>query len=212
MDISGLREEYSKSAFLESNILTNPFDQFGKWFDEAATSKVIEPNAMHLATLGGNQRPNGRIVLLKDFNESGFTFYTNYLSRKAGNMAQNPFGAITFFWPELERQVRIEGLISKVDTKTSSEYFEKRPRKSQIGAWASPQSQIVENREVLETNFEFYDKKFENVNVPKPDHWGGYCLMPDYFEFWQGRRSRLHDRIIFSKSEENQWVIKRLAP
>jgi pyridoxamine 5'-phosphate oxidase len=212
MDISGLREEYSKSAFLENNVLLNPFDQFAKWFGEAVSSKVLEPNAMHLATLGKNMKPDGRIVLLKDFDENGFTFYTNYQSRKAADMAQNPFASITFFWPELERQIRIEGIISKVDTKTSSDYFEKRPRKSQIGAWASPQSQIVEGREVLENNFDLYEKKFENTEVPKPDHWGGYNLSPDYFEFWQGRRSRLHDRITFSKNKKNDWKISRLAP
>lgn len=212
MDISGLREEYSKLAFLENNVLLNPFEQFAKWFGEAVSSKVLEPNAMHLATLGKNMKPDGRIVLLKDFDENGFTFYTNYQSRKAADMAQNPFASITFFWPELERQIRIEGIISKVDTKTSSDYFEKRPRKSQIGAWASPQSQIVEGREVLENNFDLYEKKFENTEVPKPDHWGGYNLSPDYFEFWQGRRSRLHDRITFSKNEKNVWEIFRLAP
>jgi pyridoxamine 5'-phosphate oxidase len=212
MDISGLREEYSKSAFLENNVLLNPFEQFAKWFGEAVSSKVLEPNAMHLATLGKNMKPDGRIVLLKDFDENGFTFYTNYQSRKAADMEQNPFASITFFWPELERQIRIEGIISKVDAKISSDYFEKRPRKSQIGAWASPQSQIVEGREMLENNFDLYEKKFENTDVPKPDHWGGYNLSPDYFEFWQGRRSRLHDRITFSKNEKNVWEIYRLAP
>lgn len=212
MDISKIRENYSKLYLLEENLNVSPFGQFSKWFDEVLKSEVLEPTAMHLATVNAESRPNGRIVLLKQFDENGFCFFTNFDSQKGKDILLNSFGSITFFWPELERQVRIGGKIEKMDIIDSNKYFAERPRNSQIGAWASPQSKIIENREVLDKSFADFEKKFENISIPKPDHWGGYCLKPDRFEFWQGRQSRLHDRITYILSAKNTWEIKRLAP
>ena len=212
MDISNIRAEYSKKELRESNVASDPISQFKIWFGEALESEVAEPNAMHLATINSLNRPSGRVVLLKSFDATGFVFYTNYNSRKATEMAHNAFAAITFFWPELERQVRIEGLIQKNSEFESEKYFQERPRLSQIGAWASPQSQILPNRTVLEENFNSFQEKFGEGEIPKPQHWGGYILKPDYFEYWQGRRSRLHDRIIYTPQPNNEWAIKRLAP
>lgn len=212
MDISNIRAEYSKKELRESNVASDPFSQFKIWFGEALESEVAEPNAMHLATINSLNRPSGRVVLLKSFDATGFVFYTNYNSRKATEMAHNAFAAITFFWPELERQVRIEGFIQKNSEFESEKYFQERPRLSQIGAWASPQSQILPSRTVLEENFNSCQEKFGEGKIPKPQHWGGYILKPDYFEYWQGRRSRLHDRIIYTPQPNNEWAIKRLAP
>ncbi len=212
MDISKIREDYSKSYLLEENIIENPFGQFRKWLDVALNSEILEPTAMHLATISAELRPNGRIVLLKHFDENGFCFFTNFNSQKGNDILLNSFGSITFFWPDLERQIRIGGGIEKIDVVDSEKYFKERPRNSQIGAWASPQSQIIESREILEQNYIDFEKKFENVTVPKPDNWGGYCLKPDRFEFWQGRQSRLHDRITFNLNENKTWDINRLAP
>ncbi len=212
MDISKIREDYSKSYLLEENIIENPFGQFKKWLDDALNSEILEPTAMHLATISAELRPNGRIVLLKHFDENGFCFFTNFNSQKGNDIVLNSFGSITFFWPDLERQIRIGGKIEKMDVVDSEKYFKERPRNSQIGAWASPQSQIIESREILEQNYIDFEKKFENVTIPKPDNWGGYCLKPDRFEFWQGRQSRLHDRITFNLNENKTWDINRLAP
>jgi pyridoxamine 5'-phosphate oxidase len=213
MDISGFREDYQKAELLETIVLNDPFQQFEKWFNEAIACKVYEPNAMHLATIDQENQPNGRIVLLKYFNETGFCFFTNYESQKGKDLAVKPIGSITFFWPELERQVRLRGSIVKVSEEASMQYFSERPRNSQLGAWASPQSKNIASRAVLEDNYKMYNEKFINAEIPKPDHWGGYLLVPEYFEFWQGRTSRLHDRIIFSKTNENNiWKIGRLAP
>jgi pyridoxamine 5'-phosphate oxidase len=211
MDISNIRTDYKKLELLENNVSDNPFDQFGNWFDETLKSEVLEPNAMHLATIGANNRPTGRIVLLKGFDENGFSFFTNYESKKAGQLFANEFAAITFFWPALERQIRIEGVVVKVSDSESSEYFKQRPRKSQLGAWSSPQSQTIANRDVLEENYNNFEQKFEGQEIPRPLHWGGYCLKPDYFEFWQGRRSRLHDRIVYAQNN-GIWEISRIAP
>jgi pyridoxamine 5'-phosphate oxidase len=212
MDIYGIREEYTKAILEENNINSSPFVQFEKWFEETLKSKVNEPNAMHLSTISENMRPVGRVVLLKFFDTSGLCFFTNYNSRKASNLAFNPFGALTFFWPELERQIRIEGTIDKMSEAESITYFSERPRKSQLGAWASPQSEEIESRAVLEENYKKLEEKFEGKQVPRPEHWGGYRLRPDYFEFWQGRRSRLHDRIIYKMGSNALWEIKRIAP
>lgn len=212
MDISKIREEYTKAELIESNMDLNPLLQFKVWFENAVEAKVNEPNAMHLATINEHNRPSGRIVLLKYFNESGFSFFSNYNSNKGKDLARNSFACITFFWPELERQVRIEGEIWKLSEAESEKYFAERPRKSQIGALASAQSETVANREVLERNFDVIENEYLDKTIPKPLHWGGYILMPNYYEFWQGRRSRLHDRLIYKATEGSIWQMERLSP
>jgi pyridoxamine 5'-phosphate oxidase len=209
---SEIRSEYSKASLDVSSILPDPIKQFEKWFTEALDAKVLEPNAMNLSTVNENNRPSSRIVLLKGVEVDKFLFYTNYQSAKGKELEENPACALTFFWPELERQVRIEGTASRVDEKTSEQYFQSRPRGSQIGAWTSPQSSIIESRDILEERARQLEKKFEGLDVlPKPNQWGGYQVDPFLVEFWQGRPNRLHDRIQFSKIE-NDWKIRRLAP
>ena len=209
--IASLRNEYSKAALDIPHTEENPINQFRTWFEEARKAKVPEPSAMTLSTVDGKGKPSARIVLLKDITEHSLVFFTNYNSRKGKEIEENPFAALTFFWPDLERQVRVEGKLQKVDEQVSDAYFSSRPRASQIGAWASPQSEEVANRGILEIRERDYIEKFANKEVPRPQHWGGYELIPDQFEFWQGRRSRLHDRIIYLK-EPNGWTRKRLAP
>ncbi|MFN4121725.1 MAG: pyridoxamine 5'-phosphate oxidase [Flavobacteriales bacterium] len=208
-----LRKEYTREALDENQIKSNPFDQFKYWMEEAIQAEIMEPNAMVLATVHQN-RPSSRVVLLRDVRTDGFTFYTNYLSKKGIELQHNPFAALNFFWPELERQVRIEGKVEKLPESESKDYFALRPRGSQIGAWASPQSQIIEKREDLEKLVKQYEQQFENRDVSLPPHWGGYILKADYFEFWQGRESRLHDRIFFQIKDQgkNIWDKGRLAP
>jgi pyridoxamine 5'-phosphate oxidase len=210
LSISGIREEYSSRELNESSIAANPFYQFQFWLEEAIKSKVNEPTAMNLATVDKRNRPKSRIVLLKDFSQEGFVFFTNYQSQKGNDLAHNPFGSINFFWPELERQVRIEGMISKVNTSQSDEYFASRPRGSQIGANVSPQSKII-NKSELENRVRNFEVSNEGKIIDRPENWGGYILKPDYFEFWQGRPSRLHDRLTFL-FENNEWLINRIAP
>lgn len=210
LSISGIREEYSSRELNESSIAANPFYQFQFWLEEAIKSKVNEPTAMNLATVDKRNRPKSRIVLLKDFSQEGFVFFTNYQSQKGNDLAHNPFGSINFFWPELERQVRIEGMISKVNTSQSDEYFASRPRGSQIGANVSPQSKII-NKSELENRVRNFEVSNEGKIIDRPENWGGYILKPDYFEFWQGRPSRLHDRLTFLL-ENNEWLINRIAP
>ena len=209
--IASLRNEYTKAALDVFQTAESAIEQFREWFKEARRAQVIEPNAMTLSTADAEGRPSGRIVLLKDLTEKGFSFYTNYNSRKGKELEENPYAAITFFWPELERQVRIEGKLAKTAPETSDTYFASRPRGSQIGAWASPQSQEIPDRGILETRERDYLEQFEGKDIPRPEHWGGYELVPDRIEFWQGRKSRLHDRIIYLK-EGNGWTRKRLAP
>ena len=206
-----LRKEYSKAALDESHTASDPIQQFRNWFQEALDVKLIEPNCMMLATVNEANRPSARIVLLRDITATGITFYTNYLSRKGTEIAGQEYACSTFFWPELERQVRFEGKISKVASQTSSDYFALRPRGSQIGAWASPQSQPIASRKVLEENELKFEKQFEGIEVPRPEHWGGYLLEPDYVEFWQGRPNRLHDRICY-KQNKMEWERFRVAP
>jgi len=206
-----LRKEYAQASLEIIDVSKNPIEQFKNWFDQAMKSAIIEPYAMNISTVDSENRPSSRIVLLRDVNENGFIFYTNYLSRKAKEINEKNFGAINFFWPELERQIRIEGELEKVSTKVSDDYFALRPRGSQIGAWASPQSSKIESREILEQNEKHFTEKFQNQPVPRPENWGGYLLKPDYFEFWQGRENRLHDRISYEKTSGN-WEINRLAP
>ncbi len=209
-DLEKIRNEYSQNSFGKKDVKSDPFDQFKTWFDQVLASESYEPTACTLSTVNADGRPTGRIVLLKGYSQDGFQFFTNYRSSKAKDLNQNPFGAITFFWKELERQIRIEGSIKKLSEKESERYFISRPRGSKIGAWASPQSEIIPDRKYLENLEKEYSKKF-GEDIPKPAHWGGYILMPDKIEFWQGRASRLHDRIVYTK-ENSSWKIERLAP
>jgi pyridoxamine 5'-phosphate oxidase len=211
-NITDLRQEYSRSTLDFSNVLKDPLKQFEKWFDEALASGITEPNAMHLATVNEQGKPSSRIVLLKGLDGNKFIFYTNYQSKKGRELELNPACALAFFWPDIERQVRIEGTAERVDPRLSEEYFQSRPRGSQIGAWASPQSTIIKDREILDERAKQIEKRFEQEKVlPKPNQWGGYQIDPLQIEFWQGRPSRLHDRIQFTKVD-GEWKINRLAP
>jgi pyridoxamine 5'-phosphate oxidase len=210
-DLSELRVNYVKDELLEQNIGKEPISLFSIWMDAAKEGEIKEPNAMVLSTVNDG-KPSARVVLLKGFDDNGFVFYTNYQSHKAAEIAQNANAAITFFWDALERQVRIEGTIQKVSAADSDDYFHSRPRQSQIGAWVSNQSSVIPNREVLEEKNAMLKAKFKDVEViPRPPHWGGYLLSPTSIEFWQGRQSRLHDRIIFSL-ENDSWRRERLSP
>ena len=207
-----LRKEYSRETLEISTVLTNPIDQFSRWFEEAIKAEIPEPNAMNLATVNENGRPSSRIVLLKGVEENKFQFYTNYQSRKGKELENNPACALTFYWPELERQVRIEGLSERVADGKSEEYFQSRPRSSQLSAWASPQSTMIKGRVILEQRVLELEKKFEGLKVlPKPYQWGGYQIDPFLIEFWQGRSNRLHDRVQYTKVD-SQWHIHCLAP
>ena len=210
--IAQLRENYTKGTLNINDVSLEPIAQFQRWFNEAVETQLPEPNAMHLATVGANDKPVGRIVLLKGVDSKGFTFFTNYQSRKGSDLAVHPYAAITFFWVELERQVRIEGMIEKVSDQESDAYFAVRPRSSQIGAWVSAQSTVIESRELLEERTQYYEVEFAGKSVPRPAHWGGYCLAPYYVEFWQGRPSRLHDRLQYTLLPAGDWKIDRLAP
>ena len=211
-NLKELRKEYSLAMLDELHTNTDPILQFKKWFQEAMDAQIIEPYAMTISTVNSAHRPSSRVVLLRDVSEEGFSFYTNYLSRKGQDIAVNPFAAMNFFWPELERQVRIEGKIVPLEAGASDAYFASRPRGSQIGAWSSPQSEIIESRKVLEDAVENYIQQFDGKDVERPPHWGGYCLIPDYIEFWQGRDSRLHDRICYYQHSDGSWIRSRLAP
>lgn len=209
--IASIRKDYKLHSFIESDAHKNPFDQFTKWWDEAIESNIDEVNAMTLATADENGQPSARIVLLKGVNNNGFEFYTNYESHKAKQMQVNNKVALVFFWKELERQIRIEGTVTKAPAVVSDEYFMSRPQESRLGAWSSPQSSVIASREILEENVEANRKKFENETVTRPLFWGGYIVTPTLFEFWQGRASRLHDRIEYI-NDDNEWVKRRLAP
>lgn len=211
-DLSKLREEYLKGELLENNINKDPFQQFGLWIQEAIDSHVSEPNAMSVATSTPDGKPSIRVVLLKELNQQGFVFFTNYDSRKGAEIAANPNAAIVFDWHQIERQVRIEGVITKISEEDSDTYFNSRPRGSKIGAWVSPQSQVINGREQLDKLQQQTEQRFEGQDIPRPTHWGGYILIPTSIEFWQGRPSRLHDRILYSKKSNNEWDIERLAP
>ena len=211
IEIAALRENYTKGSLDIADVSLSPIDQFQKWFDEAVSSELLEPNALLLSTVSAEGKPSARIVLLKGI-DTGFKFYTNYLSRKGTELAENPNGCITFFWNELERQVRIEGLIEKISSEESDAYFQSRPRGSQIGAWTSNQSMVIANREVLEERERHLIERFGEGQIPRPPHWGGYRIVPTYMEFWQGRPSRLHDRVAYTQEIDGSWKIERLSP
>ena len=211
LDLASLRSEYKRASLDENDVDADPIKQFAHWFAEAAAAAVPEPNAMTLATVDASGKPSARIVLAKDVDERGFTFYTNYQSRKGQEIAACADAALLFFWPDLERQVRVEGRIEKVDAATADAYFKTRPRLSRLGGWASPQSEPLPNRAALEERFAQMEQRFAGDDVPRPPHWGGYRLEPLRFEFWQGRASRLHDRIEYRK-DGSAWRIGRLAP
>lgn len=211
-DIAAIRKEYSLRELDESQVDTDPMAQFKSWFEEALQSQLPEPNAMHLATVSTDGRPSGRVVLLKGLEDGGFSFYTNYHSHKGRELEKNSYCCLTFFWPELERQVRIEGQAERLDGKLSDSYFNSRPRGSRIGAWASPQSTVLSGRKILEERFAEIEKRFEGKeNFERPKQWGGYIVLPHLIEFWQGRESRLHDRIEYHRTDTG-WKIHRLAP
>jgi pyridoxamine 5'-phosphate oxidase len=210
--VADLRKEYTFQGLSETDAHPNPFKQFKTWFDEALTAQLPEPNAMTIATATSDGKPSARIVLLKDYDERGFVFYTNYESHKGQQLVENPWGAIAFWWAELERQVRIEGRVEKVSDAESDEYFKSRPKGSQLGAWASTQSQVIDSREVLEQRLQQLKEEYETQEVPRPPHWGGFRVIPDEIEFWQGRPSRLHDRLLYRRGEDGRWVIQRLSP
>ena len=208
--IADIRKDYTLKSLSEKDVAINPFDQFATWWKEAIESNIDEVNAMTLATVSKSLKPKARIVLLKDYDINGFTFFTNYNSQKGEDLLQNPSATVCFFWKELQRQVRIEGVVEKVLNEINDEYFDSRPEGSKLGAWASPQSKIIESRNVLIENEAKFKEQFGN-EIKRPPHWGGYKLIPNYFEFWQGRSNRLHDRIIYTL-EIDIWKIERLAP
>jgi pyridoxamine 5'-phosphate oxidase len=210
-NIADIRKEYKLRSLSETDVEKDPFSQFTTWWDEIIVSNVDEANAMTLATSTKAGIPSARIVLLKGYDENGFVFFTNYNSKKGKELMENPNACLLFFWKDLERQVRIEGPVEKISEDESDKYFQSRPYESRLGAWSSPQSTVIESRDIVENNLRSYNAKFPE-EVPRPSHWGGYRLKPLLFEFWQGRPSRLHDRIQYSLTENNIWKIERLAP
>lgn len=210
--IADLRQEYTAQSLHETEIASNPIDQFEKWWQQAVASEIKEPNAMTLATASADGVPSARVMLLKGFSKEGFLFFTNYKSFKAMQLDENPKASLVFFWGELERQVRVLGLVSKADDATNDEYFQSRPIGSRIGAWASPQSSVVESREWLDAQYERLIEEYKNKDVQRPPHWGGYYVQPVSVEFWQGRPGRLHDRIQYNLQQDGSWKIERLAP
>ena len=210
MDLHNIRADYSKQELSSKQCDANPLKQFEKWLNEAMSAKVNEPTAMNLATVGENGKPTSRVVLLKELNSQGFVFFTNYLSQKGKALTANPFAALNFFWAELERQVRIEGQVQRLETQASDEYFASRPYTSRVGAWASEQSAVISSKNSLLAKAAMIAAKHP-LNVPRPPHWGGYVVVPEVIEFWQGRPSRLHDRIRY-RLEQGEWIKERLSP
>jgi len=212
--LADLRREYAREALNRDQVADDPIAQFREWFAAARDAEVHEPNAMTLATAAPDGTPSARVVLLKGVDERGFQFYTNYDSRKGTELDQNPHAALVFWWAPLERQVRIEGTVERLPNEESTAYFHSRPRGSQLGAWASPQSRVVESRAVLEENLEAVEDEYEDETVPRPSHWGGYVVRPTQIEFWQGRPNRLHDRLRYRRpdAESRDWTLDRLAP
>ena len=214
MSIADLRQEYARSELDRDHVDDDPMKQFQAWFDEALEAEVEEPNAMTLATASADGRPSARIVLLKGLDERGFVFYSNYESRKGTELAQNPRASLVFWWEPLERQVRITGDVEQLPGEESTEYFHSRPQGSQLGAWASPQSHVIDDRSVLHQRLEAVKQQFGEGDVPRPTHWGGYVVRPLEIEFWQGRPNRLHDRLRFRRDDVDaaDWTLERLAP
>ncbi len=212
VDLAALRREYARQALNEDSAEADPIAQFRRWFDEALAAEVLDPNAMTLATASPAGHPSARIVLLKGFDADGFALYTNYESRKAQELEANPWAALVFWWGVLERQVRVEGQVERVAERDSDAYFGSRPRGSRLGAWASPQSRVIAGRDVLESRLEEAEARFPDESVPRPSYWGGYRVRPEAVEFWQGRPSRLHDRLRYRRAEEGVWLVERLAP
>ncbi|MBK5286483.1 MAG: pyridoxamine 5'-phosphate oxidase [Bacteroidia bacterium] len=210
--IHDLRSNIHEEFLLEKNLPASPLLQFDRWMKKAIESGNAEPTAMALGTTDSKGNPSARIVLLKGYDENGFVFFTNYKSKKANELKANPSASIVFYWSEIHKQIRIEGKVKPVSAKESDEYFQSRPRESQIGAVASSQSKVAANRKTIEERFEFFKNKFAGKKITRPEGWGGYRLVPDYFEFWQGRHNRLHDRIVFKKANKNRWKIFRLYP
>ncbi len=211
--IADLRQDYSSQSLLETDVAPDPIVQFDKWWQQALASEIMEPNAMTLATASSDGMPSARIVLLKGFDQNGFVFFTNYKSYKGMQLEENPKACLVFFWKELERQVRIVGIVKKLSEKDSDEYFHSRPIGSRLGAWASPQSQVIESRNWLDNHYLEVASQFkEEEGIQRPPHWGGYIVQPVIIEFWQGRPSRLHDRMQYTLQENGSWKIERLAP
>ncbi|MEH2171124.1 MAG: pyridoxamine 5'-phosphate oxidase [Nostoc sp.] len=210
--VADLRKNYTLEGLSELEVELNPFIQFQKWFDRALAAQLPEPNAMTIATATPDGKPSARMVLLKDFDQRGFTFFTNYNSHKGQELAENPQAALVFWWAELERQVRISGYVEKVSETESDQYFHSRPTNSRLGAWVSNQSEVIESREVLERRLQEFQSKYENQEILRPPHWGGLRVIPTEIEFWQGRPSRLHDRLLYSRLDNSTWNIERLSP
>ncbi len=210
--IADLRRDYARATLSESDVDADPFRQFARWFDEAQRAEVLEPNAMTLATASAAGEPSARMVLLKGFDERGFVFYTDYRSRKAGELELNPRAALVLYWGELERQVRVVGAVSRVSAAESDAYYQSRPLGSRVGAWASYQSQVLDDRATLERRWAELAERYAASGPPLPPHWGGYRVSPNEIEFWQGRRSRLHDRIVYRRESDGAWARERLSP
>ena len=211
--IADLRQNYTLAGLSETDLNSNPIEQFDIWFQQALNADLIEPNAMTLATATPDGKPTARIVLLKGVSERGFVFYTNYESQKGQQLIANPYAALVFLWDKLERQIRIEGKVEKLTESESAQYFHSRPKASQLGAWASDQSRVIPNREVLEQKLADLEEQYsDDATVPLPEHWGGFRVVPNRIEFWQGRPSRLHDRLLYDLQADGNWSIKRLSP
>ncbi len=207
-----MRKEYARASLREADVDPDPIRQFGAWFREAEAAAVPEPYAMTLATADGRGRPSARVVLMRGCDDRGFAFFTNYDSRKGRELVANPFAALVFFWHELERQVRVEGRVERTSEAESDAYFHARPPGARIGAWASLQSEVVPSREALEARMRGIERRFPEGDIPRPPHWGGYRVVPDVVEFWQGRPNRLHDRLRYRRGEGGGWLIERLSP